>query len=196
MSLDADRTSAALEAHVRDFFRARSVTTRRWSNAIPGRVSDRFRVLEVEPDRPNGDWIYISIGNWENVHVDRCSLEFILIAPHRSERQVELLTMASYYDRTEHLDLGHVFGLGEPWLPGSTLDAMLVSLPYPFGPKLEDAWVGKKHVRFLWLLPITHAERRYRMERGLEALEARFEANNIDYSRPDRASVVAGPEEN
>ena len=37
---------------------------------------------------------------------------------------------------------------------------VLLSLPYPFGPKLE--WCGnapEKRIRFLWLLPITRRKR-------------------------------------
>jgi hypothetical protein len=53
--------------------------------------------------------------------------------------------------------------LGEPWLPGSACDHGLISLPYPWGPELED---------------------------GLAALEERFQAARLDFTNPGRASVV------
>jgi len=193
MTSGVQEAYAALESHVRRFFKRRSVTSRRWSGIVPNRVPDDFRVLELAPSRAGEPWAYVSLGNWEYVHAGRCSLEFILLAPSQSERHVELLTMTAFYDRHEHLDLGHVFPLGEPWLPGSALDVLLVSLPYPFGPALENAHVGEKHVRFLWLLPITQAERAYRLEYGLDALEDQFEAKGLEYWRPDRVSLVVPP---
>lgn len=195
MSVVATNTYAALEAHVRGFFTGRTIRTRRWEGARPDRVPADFRVLEIAPEARSGLWTYVSIGTWENEHAGRCSLEFILVGPAQSDRHVELLTMAAYYDRRQHLDLGHLFPLGEPWLKGGSLDAMLVSLPYPFGPALENAWVGEKHVRFLWLLPITQAERAYCKAFGVEALETQFEEKRLEYWVPTRASVVSAPDE-
>ncbi len=66
-----------------------------------------------------------------------------------------------------------------------------MSLPYPFGPEFEVCtWEGGSHARILWLLPITEAEKDFRRERGLEALEVRFEDHAIDPVDPKRASVV------
>ena len=42
----------------------------------------------------------------------------------------------------------------------------------------------------LWLLPITKAERQYKIAHGLEALEAAFEAKKVAYASPDRESVI------
>jgi hypothetical protein len=67
---------------------------------------------------------------------------------------------------------------------------MLVSLPYPFGPELEMATIGDHSVRLLWLLPITAAERRYKIEHGLEALESRFDDAGLRYWVATRGSVV------
>ena len=43
---------------------------------------------------------------------------------------------------------------------------------------------------FLWLLPITEAERDLKASSGLEALESRFDEVDLEYWRVDRASVV------
>lgn len=64
----------------------------------------------------------------------------------------------------------------------------LISLPYLDGPSLE--WNADRSVRFLWLIPITKAERDFKMKNGLEVLEARFEEMGFDYADPARASVV------
>lgn len=109
------------------------------------------------------------------------------------ERLVDLVAMTAYYHAgppSQRLDVGHTVPIGEPWLPGSECDHLLVSVPYPFGAEFEScAWRGG-HARLLWLLPITEAERAYKVEAGLEALEQRLEAAGIvptDVARPSVA---------
>ncbi|MGW5653784.1 suppressor of fused domain protein [Streptomyces humi] len=81
--------------------------------------------------------------------------------------------------------------IGRPWLDDSDCDHYLVSLPYPFGPEFEFCeWGDGAHARILWLLPISKAEKDFRREAGLEALESRFEELGIDPVDPQRASVV------
>ncbi|WP_145227079.1 suppressor of fused domain protein [Rudaeicoccus suwonensis] len=75
-------------------------------------------------------------------------------------------------------------------MPGSRCDHLLVSLPYAFGPAFEVAHVGDRHVDFLWLIPITEAERRLKMSEGLEALEWRFDEVGLRYWQTDRSSVA------
>jgi hypothetical protein len=65
-----------------------------------------------------------------------------------------------------------------------------VSLPYPFGPDLEVCDFADWHLHVLWLLPITAAERAFKVREGVEALEQRFDACALEYWVPDRASVV------
>ena len=65
-----------------------------------------------------------------------------------------------------------------------------MSVPYPFGPQLESCtWKGG-HARLLWLLPITEAERAYKIREGVEALEQRFEQAGIDPTDSARGSVT------
>jgi len=105
---------------------------------------------------------------------------------------VELLTVTAHYHRTGHpLDLGHTVDFGRPWMPGSSCDHALLSLPYLDGPDLENCEVMEREsVRFLWLIPITPQELKYKQRLGLEALEEVFERSRFDYSDPTRASVV------
>jgi hypothetical protein len=106
---------------------------------------------------------------------------------------VELLAMNAYYHAgppDQRLDLGHTVPIGEPWLPGSACDHALISAPYPWGTDLEVCdWVGG-HARLLWYLPITEAERDHKRDRGLEALEQRFEDARLDFADSNRASVA------
>jgi hypothetical protein len=55
---------------------------------------------------------------------------------------------------------------------------------------LEVCNVRDWHLHVLWLLPITAAERDFKVHKGLEALEQRFDACAIEYWVPGRASVV------
>src|SRR5579875_1639120 len=107
--------------------------------------------------------------------VQRGSLEFVISTAAEAPRAVELLAMTVYCNRTGRLGLGHTVPIGEPWLPGSACDHLLVCLPYPFGPGLQTCHVGDLHVDVLWLLPITRAERDFKAAHGQEALERQFE---------------------
>lgn len=62
----------------------------------------------------------------------------------------------------------------------------LLSLPYLDGPVLEKCQIDSKMIQFLWLLPITEAERNYKKHKGLEVLEQ----NQLNYLDPFRESVV------
>ena len=61
------------------------------------------------------------------------------------------------------------------------------------GPKLpKREWLSFPDVcvRFLWVLPITATEASFTKLKGLEALEQKFDAVELDYLNPGRASVV------
>lgn len=103
---------------------------------------------------------------------------------------IELLAMVVYYHATEHLDLNHTLPIGRAWLPGSFCDHLLVSLPYPFGPRLERISGRLRGARALWLLPITASEQAYAKANGIEALEVRFDEAAINPLDPTRGPVV------
>ncbi|MDQ1748091.1 MAG: hypothetical protein QOD07_2354 [Frankiaceae bacterium] len=186
--------AAAVADHHHRFFAGHEITER---HQLVGPISKRvpdFFVHEIGPGPKYAGWTYASVGVWEAVHSpDGHGLEFLLTAPERNRRLVELVAMTAYYHAGpagQRLDEGHTVPIGEPWLPGSACDHLLVSLPYPFGAELEScAWSGG-HARLLWLLPITGAERDYKVEYGLEALEQRLEEAAIHPTDVGRRSVV------
>ena len=79
---------------------------------------------------------------------------------------------------------------GCPWYPESNLRYGLLSLPYLNGSAFEKLHAESKIIKFLWLLPVTEAERDYKKQKGLEALEQRFDEIQLDYLDPFRESVV------
>lgn len=77
--------------------------------------------------------------------------------------------------------MGHTVPIGRPWAERSDCDHLLVSLPYPWSPEFEVCDWEQGHIRVLWQLPVTAAEKAFRHEHGLEALEQRL-VDHLDQS--------------
>lgn len=185
-----DDVCGALEEHVRRFFHGRDVDTWTWPTGPILQQNPHFRALRVAPEHFSGLWTYVSTGGWAATAESGSGLEFILCTPEPAARAVELLAMTVYYHRGGRLGLGHTVPVGEPWVPGSNCEHLLVSLPYPFGPQLQACHVGDRHVEFLWLLPITADERTYKIVHGLEALESHFDQAQLKYWNIQRQSTL------
>ncbi|MGW5354238.1 suppressor of fused domain protein [Streptomyces sp. NPDC004031] len=185
------RAVAGVEAHVRDFFTGHAITVgdhdlgpgRRES--VPG-----LRIVTVGPGPRADSWAYVTAGCWSTVETDGEGIEFVLTAPVRDERFADLLAMTAYYHAVHHLDVEHGLPIGEPWLPGSLCDHLLISLPYLHGPGLEHCPLPDGRARVLWVLPVTAAEMAYRREHGHEALERIFDEQAIVPTDPRRPSVA------
>jgi hypothetical protein len=178
---------AAVRTHILRFFAGHECVEHQWKDGPAASELPELRVAEFAPGPRTGFWVYTTLG--ASGTSDR-RLEFILIAPERDERQVELLTMAAWHHSRERLGLGHTVPIGRPWLPGSTCEHFLVSLPYPFGPDLESCRMRDCTVHVLWLLPITAAERAFKVREGPDALEQLFDEKQLEYWVADRVSVV------
>jgi hypothetical protein len=183
-----EKTYSAVENHIRNFFRGHDFSEFAWTLGPIQRTLPRFRVLRVSPGPKTNLWVYTSLGAWEANEQSR--IEFMIFAPEESLRCVELLAMKAYYHRNRSLGLGHTFPIGEPWLEGSRCEYLLISLPYPFGPELEICNADGKHIHLFWLLPITQAERAFKVQYGQEALEEKFEERGLEYWKVERESVV------
>src|ERR1043165_3824146 len=122
---DADINSG-VRRHLRQFFADHPCTEHQWTLGPAAEVLPRLRVAELAPGSQTDLWTYASIGAWEANHKPR--LEFLLAAPEQELRHVELVVMTAWYHHEYRLGLGHTFPIGEPWLPGSTCNFMLVSL--------------------------------------------------------------------
>jgi len=176
--------------HIRDFFESHEARGRAWPTGPMPSLSPDFHVLEIAPGPRIELWSYVSVGGILISPPDTAKLEFLLLAPERNDRHVELVTMAAYYHVTQHLGENHTLPIGKPWLPQSACDCLLVCKPYPLGPELEVIDLPGLHGHVLWLLPITQAEREFANEHGVEALEQRFEDAGLEYWDPTRSSVL------
>ncbi len=148
-----------------------------------------FSVLEIPPHGSMLLWTYATCGM--SKPEDKAPLELHLYSRTQDEGHIELLTaIANYHITGAPLGLWHTVNFGRPWMPGSQCDYGFISLPYLDGPRLEVRELGPVTVRFLWLIPMTFAEREYKREHGAEALEALFDQGGFDYSDPARPSLV------
>lgn len=160
-----------------------------WNQGPTWQLPADFHVLAFAPSSKREMWTYATCGMSQQG--DATPIELHLFSPTPTDQHVELLTMIAHYHLTgDYLDAGHTVNFGRPWLPGSICDHGLLSLPYLDGPNLEWLEAGDRKIRFLWLIPITPDEIEFKKQRGLEALEARFEKYNFDYLDPSRKSVV------
>ncbi|MEU3723217.1 suppressor of fused domain protein [Streptomyces sp. NPDC031705] len=182
----------AVESHVRAFFEGHLVEVVVCDLGSGRReVVPDLRVLVVGPGPRSDSWGYVTAGCWAAMEKDGRGLEFVMTAHVRDQRFIDLMAMIAYYHCGGHqLDLEHSMPIGEPWVPGSTCDHLLISLPYLHGPDLEHCPLPGGHARILWTLPVTAAEIEFRRREGHEALEQLFDEAEIIPTNPFRASVV------
>lgn len=181
---------AALLAHYEHRFSA-SVWSRRWheppNSSLPPPPAE-FEVRKYK--RSEGTAVYATV--CMSADDEPTPLELHIIAADdeaTGSRSVFLLTVTAHFHRTGHqLDVGHTVNFGEPWVRGGACSRGLISRPYLDGPKFERE--PRRGIRCAWLVPVTDREVNYKREFGLEALESKFEAMQIDALDWTRPSVV------
>ena len=186
---------SAIEAHLRHGFPGQRVVVQGWRTDAMS--APHVRVLRVDPESRGGLWLHVSSGAslpaegsaGRSVWGTQGS-EFVLVTPFKTLRAVELLAMVVYFHGVQELSVGDIVSVGEPWLPGSSCGHLLVSNPYLLADELWKLPLPGRTVHFRWVIPITATERAYATERGLDALEQRFEEAGLEYWDPHRASVV------
>lgn len=162
----------------------------RWTK---GRAAETLPWLQIVEASIDGKAHYLTAGASKILDQPGYGTEFCYIANEKSCDNIELLAMVSYLHslQSSRLDVGHTMNIGRPIANKSRLDRLLVSLPYPYGSDFEFLHLPDgRHVRVLWLLPISESEERFRHERGLEDLEELFEIHEIDFSNPLRELVA------
>lgn len=187
----------AIETHLRHGFPGQRVVVQGWKTDAMS--APHVRVLRVDPESRGGLWLHVSSGASLPVsgpdagappRDPSAGSEFVLVTPFKTLRAVELLAMVVYFHGVQELSVGDTVSVGEPWLPGSTCGHLLVSNPYLLADELWALPLPGRQVDFRWVIPITAAERKYAAEKGLDALEQRFEQAGLEYWDPHRRSVV------
>lgn len=181
----------SVKKHVSSLWPTSHVAARHWLMGPFAELGPDYAVLELSPTREtNNLWVYCTAGTGVKEN-GADQYEFVLFSLSADERHVETLTMLSNYHRFESpLGLGHIVNIGHPWIEGSRCDRLLMSLPYPFGPRLEWLKNGALTIQLLWALPITPEEAAFVKQDGLEELEQRFDAAKLQYWDPRRRSVI------
>jgi hypothetical protein len=152
-------------------------------------LPDDFQVIKLPPSLKRGLWTYATC--CMSQPGDRNQLELHIFSPQENEFLPEILYAIAHFHRTSALlNLGHTVNFGKPWFSESLCDYGLISLPYLDGPNLENCDYLGDTISCLWLVPITAAERNYKKEFGLEALESIFDEKQINYADPFRGSLV------
>lgn len=163
---------------------------RKWLKGSIMQVVPHFCVLEYKPSSFREMWTYATCGMSTYSH--KSPIEVHIFSSVQDDSIIELLSAVCYYHNVEaNLDLGHTVNFGRSWQDSSELSFGLLSLPYLDGPNLEIMHCSNnKNIHFYWLIPVTKTEVEYKKEFGLEALEAKFDANEFNYLNPNRKSVV------
>jgi hypothetical protein len=188
----ADSLHEIITSHYAAFWGPSRVSVTRPSERVLGFLRE-LRIAEVKPRGRSDMWCFASIGAWYGTCESNHNLEFVAVARDRSQPVKDKLALVAQYQAgamASRLDVGHTVPIGSGWMPGSPLDHVLISLPYLWGPRLEDLVLPDRHIRVLWVVPIHAIEAQYRHAKGLEALERRFEDARLDYLDPRRRPVV------
>lgn len=179
---------ASIERHYRSHWNAMAETSAYAAGPVD-QLPPGFTVLRFPPQGEQAMWTYATRGM--SLPDDATPIELHVFSAHETQEIDELLFMTAHFHRTSaRLGLAHTVNFGRPWVAGSTCDHGLVSLPYLDGPDLEDLVVQDRTIKCYWLIPITRAEREFKVRHGLEALESEFERTSFDYLDPRRKSVV------
>lgn len=149
-------------------------------------LPDDFCVFEVPPGSERDVWIYGTCGM---SFADSAPIELFLLSPMQAPELVELLYITAYFHLfSEQLDIDHTVNFGRPWLPGSQCDHGILSTMD--GARVQWADIDGQKVQFLWLIPITKAERDYKIELGADALDEKFVEKEVDCADVMRESAV------
>jgi hypothetical protein len=181
---------AAIRQHIKSIWPNRMVEPFVWTL---GSKTPNFQVFRIAPSKASEPWIYVSSGAWQAETRESSRYEFFLLSPHESPSHIETLAMLANFHSSGEYDVqpGKIVDIGRPWMDDATCEHLLVSIPYPFGPKFEYLNVANSSltIRFLWLMPITHDEAAFARDHGVESLEQKFETAGVNYLDKQRKSI-------
>lgn len=182
--------TAALQQHFEAYFGVKGDKLI-WEFGPKEKLHPDFYILQIKPNEIHNMWAYCTVG-MSLKRNDEDLIELIVYSPKEDKVLVELLTViASYHRNGAPLNIHHTVNIGQPWIDNSKCDHGFISLPYLDGEELELFKFENKVIHCYWFIPITEAERDYKVLHGCEKLEDLFEEKQLDYLNPDRASLVS-----
>lgn len=189
--IDEGQRLAALESHVWGFWDVHIIELATWDRGPILERIPRFATYRVTPRRAGEGWVYVTVGSSLRDSASQGN-EFFVMSPWADDAHSELLAMVSHLNSFEahRLAVGSVLEIGRPWMRDSPMDHLLVSLPYPCGPRLEWAPHEAGRARFLWLLPIHRKEAELARNGRLQDFESMLDAAAVNVLDPVRKSVV------
>jgi hypothetical protein len=166
-----------------------SPCVRLFLNGTEDKFEEEVRILKYPPVEGRTHWTYATCGM--SYTEEEEAMECFLYSPHEADEPlVGLLTMLVHYHQYKsRFGHGHTVDFGMPWLGDSLYDHGVMLTPYLDHEQFEYLSDDNHSIRFLWLLPITEAEREYKIRHGLDALERCFEESRLNYLDPSRESV-------
>ena len=189
--MSRDDINRALEEHVRRNFPEREIDACEWRDPPARDASQEFRALKIAPPGDvTGLWNYASVSGCVPGQDQIGTLQFIITTRFDTPRAVDLLARTANYNRNGRLGMWDTVPVGEPWLPGSSCDHLLLHPPGQFDPNFKICHVGDRLIEYAWLLPITTAERDFRAANGPGALRDKFEEVPPPYWDARRPSSV------
>jgi hypothetical protein len=191
--MDPKNNIQYLKSHIQNFWQKNNKREFFWRSGPISRAYNNFCVLQIEPEKHENQWVYITLGASEIHSSNHEHLEFFILSPKEYPPHIDTLAMvANFHADPQYggIYLGKVINIGRSWMEDSICKYFLVSLPYTIGEKFEYLQTDKLRIRFLWLLPITKNEVDYLLKYGQEKLEEEFEKAEIEYLNPNRPSVV------
>jgi hypothetical protein len=180
-----DSGLAAVIRHYESHWNAGATLVRMTKGPV-GDLPPQFVVAELRRDPDS--WAYATVGL---SFAGRGRFEVFILSATQDRKNVELLYALSHFHITgEPLGFGHTVNLGRSLVAESPLEYGLLSAPYMEPEGFDVLSLEAGEVWFAWLLPITEAERDFKIAQGIEALENALEAARVDYLNPFRPSVV------
>ncbi|MEN5059003.1 suppressor of fused domain protein [Sphingobacterium kitahiroshimense] len=154
------------------------------------KLDPEFFILEFPPNQIHNMYTYCTVGMSLN-RWDENLIELFIYAAEKNSLLVDLLCYCANYHRNDApLNLHHTVNLGQPWLRESLCDHGFISFPYLEKPDFEQIDIDHKTIKCFWYIPITKAERDFKIEFGYDALETIFEEKELNYLSPERASLI------
>ncbi|WP_167539716.1 suppressor of fused domain protein [Leptospira meyeri] len=150
-------------------------------------LNENFYISVFKPNKNRNSWIYATCG-LSLKNNDR-KIEIFIYSPDTNDTIVDVLySLADYHIIEKPLGENHTVNFGISLAKYSICNFGLLSFPYL--QSKDFSYNESLNTEFLWLIPITEAERNYKIDYGIEMLEEIFEEKQLNYLDFTRKSLI------